>query len=71
MTPNGRNDRNIYLLVSGFALKMVAIIAIMLFVGIRLDRWLQTNPLFTILLGMAGIIAGIVQLLRDVSRMEE
>lgn len=64
-------DRNVYLLVSGFALKMIAIIAVLLFLGLRLDSWLGSRPWFTILFGILGIVGGVAQLIRDVSRWED
>jgi F0F1-type ATP synthase assembly protein I len=64
-------DRNVYLLVSGFALKMVAILVILLFIGLRLDAWLATRPWFTIAFGFLGIVGGVLQLIKDVSRWGE
>jgi ATP synthase protein I len=39
-----------------------------LFAGYNLDRWLKTSPWFTILLLLAGIAAGFVNIIFSVAR---
>ena len=57
--------------VSGFAFTMIVIIGISVFLGIKLDQWVNTSPLFTIIFSLFGIFAGVFNLIRSVSKLEE
>ena len=57
--------------VSGFAFTMIVIIGVCVFLGITVDDWLQTNPLFTIIFSVFGIFAGIYNLIRSASKLED
>ena len=70
MSDKKESNLRVYAIVSGFAISMIVVIGGMLFLGILVDRWLSLSPLFTILFGLLGIIAGIVQLIRMVSKWE-
>jgi F0F1-type ATP synthase assembly protein I len=39
--------------------------------GYLLDRWLHTSPVFTLILGGVGFLAGIYQLLRALNREDK
>ena len=39
--------------------------------GWLLDRWLHTSPLFSLVLGLAGAAAGIIEILRVLTRAEK
>lgn len=57
--------------VSGFAFTMIVIIGVCVFLGIKLDEYVNTSPLFTIIFSVFGIFTGILNLIRTVSKMEE
>ncbi len=57
--------------VSGFAFTMIVIVGVSVFLGIKLDTWINTSPLFTIIFSVFGIFAGIFNLIRSVSKLEE
>lgn len=57
--------------VSGFAFTMIVIIGVSVFLGIKVDQWLQLSPLFTIIFSVFGIFAGLFNLIRNVSKLEE
>ena len=39
--------------------------------GWALDRWLHTSPLFALLLGLLGAVAGVVEILRILTHAEK
>ena len=39
--------------------------------GWVLDRWLHTSPLLAIVLGLAGVVAGVVEILQILTRAEK
>ena len=47
---------------------MVAAVAIGLAVGYWLDKWLGTGPWLTMLFALLGIVAGFLNMVRDVKR---
>ncbi len=52
--------------LSTIGVTLVAATAIGLGIGYGLDRWLGTNPWFTLIFTLLGIVAGFVNLFRDV-----
>ncbi len=44
-----------YAYYSNIAIEMGVIIALGVFGGIKMDTWLSTSPLFTVLLSLAGV----------------
>ena len=57
--------------VSGFAFTMIVIIGVCVFLGITIDEYLSTSPLFTIIFSVFGIFAGVYNLIRSVSKLED
>lgn len=57
--------------VSGFAFTMIVIIGVSVFLGITLDNAINTSPLFTIIFSVFGVFAGIYNLIRNVSKLED
>jgi F0F1-type ATP synthase assembly protein I len=57
--------------VSGFAFTMIVIIGASVFLGIWVDRWINTSPLFTIIFSVFGVFAGVYNLIRNVSKLED
>lgn len=58
-------------LVSAFAFQMILLIGGFVFLGIIIDRTLNTAPFMVIILGLLGIVVGIVRLIKTASDMEE
>lgn len=54
--------------LSSLGITFGASIAIGAFIGIVLDRWLETSPWFTILFFLFGVAAGFMNMLRDLKR---
>ncbi len=54
--------------LSTLGIAMVAAVAIGLGIGYWLDRWLGTSPWLTMLFALFGIVAGFLNLVRDVRR---
>ena len=64
--PNpGKKQPNAALKYSGMAFQMLAIIAIGVFGGIKLDEHLHTGQIFTIVLSLISICAGIYLAIKD------
>ena len=55
--PKIRKDKPLqsYAIYSNMGIEMAVIIAAGVFGGIKLDKWLQLSPLFTILLSLLGV----------------
>jgi len=60
-----------FALVSGFAFTMIVIVGVCVFLGITLDNYLDTDVIFTIIFSVFGIFAGIFNLIRRVSKLED
>ena len=58
-------------LVSAFAISMILTIGGLVIFGYLLDGWLNTGVVFTIVLGVLGVFAGIYNLIRQVIKLEE
>ena len=58
-------NQNSALKYSGLVFQMLAIIAIGVFGGIKLDEYLKTDPIFTIILSLVSIICGIYIVIKD------
>ena len=50
---------------TGLGFQMLAVIGLSVFFGIKLDQWLHTKQIFTIILSMIGVIAGIWLAIKD------
>ena len=59
---------NNYAKYSGMAFQMLAIILLGLFAGYKLDVWLHTKPLLTIVLSLLSVIIAIYIVTRDLLR---
>ena len=67
MTPNpNKNPLFNYARYSGIAIQMAVIIAAGVFGGFKLDGLLNTRPLFTITLSIAGVAIAIYISIKDV-----
>lgn len=54
--------------LSTLGIAMVAAVAIGLGMGYWLDRWLGTSPWLTMLFALFGVVAGFLNLFRDLRR---
>jgi ATP synthase protein I len=61
-----KQQLNAYARYSNMAFQMVAIIGICTFGGYHLDKWINTLPLFTILLSLGGVAIAIYVSIKDV-----
>ena len=57
-----------YARYSGMAFQMLAIILILVFAGYKLDEWLNTRPVLTIIFSIASVIIAIYSVTRDLLR---
>lgn len=67
---NPKNQENnplkVYARYSGLAIQMIVIILVTTFCGIKLDDLLKMNkPVFTIILSLLGVFAGIYTAIKD------
>jgi F0F1-type ATP synthase assembly protein I len=58
-------------LVSAFAFQMILLIGGFVFIGLTIDRNLDTSPFMVIIFGLLGIAIGIFRLIKTASDMEE
>ena len=56
---------NDYARYSGMAFQMLAIILLGVFGGFKLDEWLNTKPILTIILSFCSVILAIYYVTRD------
>jgi F0F1-type ATP synthase assembly protein I len=63
----GKNLRD-YARYSGMAFQMLAIVLAGVFAGFKLDSWLNTRPVFTIILSVVSVILAMYYVTRDLLR---
>lgn len=55
-----------YAKYSNLAFKLIAIILLPFFLGLKMDQWIHTGfPLFTLLLSISGLVAILYMLIKD------
>ncbi|HBL74892.1 MAG: hypothetical protein A2W90_07025 [Bacteroidetes bacterium GWF2_42_66] len=57
---------NSLLRYSGLGFEMLAIIGMFIFLGIKIDGWLNLNHVFTIILSMLSVFAALFYALRKI-----
>jgi len=60
-----KRQLNSYARYSGMGLQMLAIILVGVFGGYKLDQWLHTGPLLTIILSLLSVIISIYSVTRN------
>lgn len=64
---SSRNDNlknvNNFAKFSGIAFEMLGIIVLGVWGGLKLDAWLDTKPLLTVILSLGGVAAAIYQMI--------
>lgn len=56
---NNRKSARAYLKYSGMGLQMGCVIAIFSFGGVKLDAYLNSDPLFTVILSLTGVFTAL------------
>ena len=69
---SSRNDNlknvNNFAKFSGIAFEMLGIIVLGVWGGLKLDAWLDTKPLLTVILSLGGVAAAIYQMIVKIRR---
>jgi ATP synthase protein I len=63
-----KQQLNSYARYSGMGLQMLVIIMVGVFGGYKLDQWLHTGPLLTIILSIISVFISIYSITRDLLR---
>lgn len=71
MNANDKSLTRTLVIVSGFVFEMVALIGIGFLVGNYLDKWLNTDILFTVITMLIAVFFGIWQLIKHVGKLED
>ena len=64
-TPRKTSPIHQYATYTNLAFEMGAVIALGVFGGVKLDKWLDTSPLFTVILSLAGIAMSLYLMIRS------
>lgn len=62
-----KSSVNAYMKYSGMGIQMALIILVLSFLGVKLDGFLKTKPVFTIILSLAAVILAMYVFIRQVS----
>ena len=69
---SSRNDNlknvNNFAKFSGIAFEMLGIIVLGVWGGLKLDAWLDTKPLLTVILSLGGVAVAIYQMIVKIRR---
>jgi len=68
MTADPRKNLNDYARYSGMAIQMLVIILVGVFAGLKLDQWLHTRPILTVLLSIVSVALSIYIVTKDLLR---
>ncbi|MCX6304843.1 MAG: AtpZ/AtpI family protein [Bacteroidetes bacterium] len=68
MKADPRKNLNDYARYSSMAFQMLAIILSGVFAGFKLDQWLDTKPILTVILSIASVALSIYFVTRDLLR---
>jgi len=68
MTADPRKNLNDYARYSGMAIQMLVIILLGVFAGLKLDQWLHTRPILTVLLSIVSVVLSIYIVTKDLLR---
>jgi F0F1-type ATP synthase assembly protein I len=68
MKTDPRKNLNDYARYSGMAIQMLVIILLGVFAGYRIDLWLHTRPVFTVILSLGSVALSIYLATRDLLR---
>ena len=65
---NGEKGLEAYSRYSTIAIQMVVIIVVTTLGGVKLDRWIDTKPVFTVILSLLGVAAAIWLIIKEAIR---
>ena len=68
MAADPRKNLNDYARYSSMAVQMLAIILLGVFAGVKLDNWLHTRPVLTVVLSLVSVAMSIYFVTRDLLR---
>jgi F0F1-type ATP synthase assembly protein I len=68
MTTDPRKNLNDYARYSGMAIQMLVIILAGVFAGFKLDQWLHTKPVLTVVLSLISVALSIYIVTKDLLR---
>ena len=60
-----KRQLNAYARYSSIAIQMLVIILIGVFGGFKIDHWLQTKPIFTVILSLISVVLAIYYVTKD------
>ena len=70
-TPGDKSPIHQYATYSNLAFEMGAVIALGVFGGIQLDKWLNVSPLFTVVCSLAGIAVSLYLIIRSTTKLQK
>jgi F0F1-type ATP synthase assembly protein I len=62
-----KSSVNAYMKYSGMGIQMALIILVFSFLGVKLDGFLKTEPVFTVILSLAAVILAMYVFIRQVT----
>jgi len=65
---NAGNELEAYSRYSTIAIQMVVIIVVTSLGGVKLDQWIGTKPVFTVVLSLLGVAAAIWLIIKEAIR---
>ena len=65
---NGEKGLEAYSRYSTIAIQMIVIIVISSLGGVKLDQWIDTKPVFTVILSLLGVAAAIWLIIKEAIR---
>lgn len=65
---NGEKGLETYSRYSTIAIQMAVIIVITTLGGVKLDRWIDSKPVFTVILSLLGVAAAIWLIIKEAIR---
>jgi F0F1-type ATP synthase assembly protein I len=68
MKTDPRKNLNDYARYSGMAFQMLAIILLGVFAGFKIDQWLGTRPVLTVILSLLSVALSIYLVTKDLLR---
>jgi F0F1-type ATP synthase assembly protein I len=68
MKADPRKNLSDYARYSGMAIQMLAIILLGVFAGFKLDKWLHTRPILTVILSIVSVALSIYFVTKDLIR---
>jgi F0F1-type ATP synthase assembly protein I len=71
MKPNPSKNLNNYARYSGMAVQMLVIILIGVFGGFKLDQWLNSKPVLTVILSLVSVALSIYFVTKDLLRKQQ